>query len=326
VPRLRWIALLVAALLVVLLGVNALVVGAETKPARADIGRIVRLPGGDDLQVREDGPPTAPTLVLLHGFAGSMHWWEQVVPALAGRCHVVRFDLLGHGGSAKPSGGYSMEHQAQLVDEALAQLGVHRALLVGHSMGGVVATALATRDRALVAGVALIDSPPTASSGSLPFTARLGFIPVIGPATRTLASNGMVAEGLQDAFTPGFKVPHQFVSDYWRMTYTSYNDSHSASQSYERHETLPRRLAALGLPLLAIYGTQDRIVSPASERDYAGVPGAQVVAITGSGHSPMVEQPAVTAGLLLTFAAHTLPQAAAGAPRVSSPARATARR
>ena len=306
--RRRWPRLVLAfvAVLAVLLGVNALIVTGETKPARADSGRIVRLPHGDDLQVREDGPRAAPAIVLLHGFASSLHWWNAITPALAARYHVIRFDLLGNGGSAKPGGGYSMEHEAQLVDEALSQLGIHRALIVGHSMGGLVATALATRDRSLPTGLVLIDSPVNPHAGSLPFLARLGFLPVLGPATRTLASNGMVEQGLSDAFAPDFKVPHQFVSDFWKMTYTSYASTDRESHAYLEHESLDRRLAALGgLPVLALYGTRDKLVSPASERNYSSVPGAQVVAIPGAGHSPMVEKPHPTSALILEFAART---------------------
>ncbi len=304
----RWITVAVVVAFVVLLGVNALVVGAETKPARADIGRLVALPGGDELQVREDGPATAPTIVLLHGFAGSLHWWNNLVPLLTPRYHVVRFDLLGHGGSSKPSGGYSMEHQAQLVDEALHLIGVRRALIVGHSMGGLVATALATRDRALTAGVALIDSPPTSTAGKLPFTARLGFVPVLGQALRsTLITNGLVSKALQSAFAPGYPVPHQFVSDFWQMTYTSYTDSDHEDNAYLKRQPLAPRLTALDLPVLGIYGTEDRIVSPAAMReDYAQIPGVQIVAVAHAGHSPMVEKPYATAQALLPFAARTL--------------------
>jgi pimeloyl-ACP methyl ester carboxylesterase len=304
----RWAAVAVVAALVVLVGVNALVVSAETKPAHADIGRLVTLPGGDRLQVREDGPAAAPTIVLLHGFAGSLHWWENLVPLLDVRYHVVRFDLLGHGGSSKPAGGYSMEHQAQLVDEALHQIGVRRALIVGHSMGGLVATALATRDRALAAGVALVDSPPTAASGKLPFTARLGFVPILGQALRSaLITNGEVQNALQSAFAPGYPVPHQFVSDFWKMTYTSYTASDSADKAYLESRPLAPRLTALGLPVLGIYGTEDRIVSPTAMReDYATIPRAQLVAVARAGHSPMVEKPYATAQALLPFAARVL--------------------
>jgi pimeloyl-ACP methyl ester carboxylesterase len=307
--RRRWTAVsMVVGLVVVLLVVNALVVDAKTKPAHADIGQLVTLPGGDQLQVRQDGPPSAPTIVLLHGFDSSLHWWENLVPLLAAHYHVVRFDLLGHGGSSKPAGGYSMEHQAQLVDEALHRLGVHRALIVGHSMGGLVATALATRDRALAAGVALVDSPPTAAAGKLPFMARLGFVPVLGQALRSaFITNGEVQSALQSAFAPHYRVPHQFVTDFWQMTYTSYTQSHREDSAYLEHQPLAARLTALGLPVLAIYGTLDAIVVPKAMReDFATVPHAQVVAITGAGHSPMVEKPYATASALLPFAATTL--------------------
>jgi pimeloyl-ACP methyl ester carboxylesterase len=199
-----------------------------------------------------------------------------------------------------------MEHQAQLVDEALAQLGIRRAMIVGHSMGGTVATALSERDRALVAGLVLIDSPVNSHAGELPFIARLGFVPLLGPATRTLATNGMVQQGLKAAFAPGFKVPHQFVSDFWKMTYSSYASSHSESRAYLQHESIDKRLARLGLPLLVLYGTRDKLVSPGSERQYANVPGSLVVAIAGAGHSPMVEKPSDTLRLILAFASHTL--------------------
>jgi pimeloyl-ACP methyl ester carboxylesterase len=173
-------------------------------------------------------------------------------------------------------------------------------------MGGLVATALAGRDRALVAGIVLIDSPPTAGAGELPFLARLGFVPVIGPATRTLATDGMVANGLSSAFAPGLKVPAAFVADFWRMTYTSYDDSEHDAKDYLKPHSLPARLTPLGLPLLALYGTHDKLVSTDSENDYASVPGAHVVAIPGSGHSPMVEKPYATSRLILSFAARTL--------------------
>ena len=67
----------------VALGVNALIVGGQTRQARAYDGFIVRLPHGDDLQVHENGPASAPALVLLHGFAGSLRWWDAITPALA---------------------------------------------------------------------------------------------------------------------------------------------------------------------------------------------------------------------------------------------------
>ncbi|MFJ5834942.1 alpha/beta fold hydrolase [Streptomyces sp. NPDC093089] len=89
--------------------------------AEASGDRIVRLPGGD-LHVVQEGPPDAPTVGLLHGLGGSTAWWDPVLPALRD-LHVVRVDLLGHGSSAKPAGGYGMAEQARQVGAALEQLG-----------------------------------------------------------------------------------------------------------------------------------------------------------------------------------------------------------
>lgn len=163
--RLRWkIALTLLAALVLVAVTNAVMTSQETAPAKADIGHIVDLPGGD-LQVREDGPPEAPVIVLLHGFACSIHWWNGITPLLARSHRVIRIDLLGHGGSAKPRDGYSVDHRAELVQQALARVGVEHALVVGHSMGGAVATALVERAPALVDALVLIDSPPNEESG-----------------------------------------------------------------------------------------------------------------------------------------------------------------
>ena len=69
--------------------------------------------------MREDGPADAPAVVLLHGFACSIRWWDRMVAALARDHRVIRFDLLGHGGSEKPKDGYSMENQARWSRPAL---------------------------------------------------------------------------------------------------------------------------------------------------------------------------------------------------------------
>src|SRR5262245_35867169 len=154
----RRILLGVVAVVVVLLVVDTIVVDRQTKAAKADAGRIIDLPGGD-LQVREDGPRDAPNIVLLHGFACAIGWWAGVIPALARSHHVITFDLLGHGGSEKPREGYGMDDQAHRVSAALDRLGVRRATIVGHSMGGAVATALIEERRPLVANAVLIDTP-----------------------------------------------------------------------------------------------------------------------------------------------------------------------
>lgn len=287
-------------LLAILLGVNTVVTDNETKAASADIGRILDLPGGD-LQVREDGAREATPVVLLHGFSASMHWWTPLVERLGKDFRLIRFDLLGHGGSEKPGAGYSMEHQAEQVSRALSVLRVERAVIVGHSMGGTVATALVERDPQLVDGVVLIGTPPDPDSSDLPFVGKLGFVPVIGEAFRRVTPDSVVRSGYEDAFAKGFEVPDQFVEDFRRMTYTSYDKSHDGSDDFGSQRSLPDRLAAIGKPLFVIYGADDRLVDPESIRKYARNRGVGTRTIPETGHSPMAEQPSETARLIRAF-------------------------
>src|ERR1044072_8896571 len=149
-----------------LVGVNALVTGAETKPAEGTVpgGRIVELPGGD-LRVVDGGRPHGPPIVLVHCFTCAIGWWDGMIPHLQRRHRVVAVDLLGHGGSEKPASGYWIENQAALLARGLSRLGVRGATVVGHSLGGPVSIALAERSPQLVDRLVVIDSIPDSLSG-----------------------------------------------------------------------------------------------------------------------------------------------------------------
>ncbi len=85
-------------------------------------------------------------IVLLHGFATSSHLWSDVVPALPAGHRVVVLDLLGFGRSDPPrSAPVDVEAHADRLVAVLDQLGIERACLVGHGMGGGVAQSVATR-------------------------------------------------------------------------------------------------------------------------------------------------------------------------------------
>ncbi len=294
--------LALVAVLVVALAVNTVVTDRDTEPAKADVGRVIDLPGGD-LQVREDGPRDAPNVVLLHGFACSIGWWDGMIRLLARDHHVITFDLLGHGGSEKPREGYGMKDQARRVSAALDRLGVRRAAIVGHSMGGAVGTALVELRRPLVDSFVILDTGPDKGDGKLPFTARLGFVPVLGEAIRRVVPDSLIRKGLESAFADGFHVPDRFVDDFRDMTYSSYDGSHDAVDDYRDEKGLAERLAdeRVPVPLLVIFGSQDDIADPKSAQDYRIVPGARIVLIDGAGHSPHVEKPRATARMITNF-------------------------
>lgn len=299
------IAIGIVAAIVVLIGVNALVTSAETEPAEVTEpdGRIVRLPGGQ-VEAIDVGPRDGSPIVLVHCFTCAIDWWDGMIPRLAREHRVVAVDLLGHGGSEKPTSGYEIENQADLVAGVMGRFGVGPAMVVGHSLGGTVATALAERSPQLVERVVIIDSEAEHEEGDLGLLAKLAFAPVIGDALWRIKADFTIRQGLEVAFAPGFDVPDAFVDDLKAMTYNSYDKSASESQAYSEERGLAERMRDSGQPLLAIMGAEEQIIEdPQAALDVyaATVPGAQTELIEGVGHSPNVEAPARTAALVLGF-------------------------
>src|SRR5438067_950287 len=92
---------------------------------------------GHRLSYRSGG--SGPVLVLIHGITGSAATWDDVLPWLAERHTVVAPDLFGHGRSAKPRGDYSLGAYANGIRDLLEVLGIPRATIVGHALGGGIA-------------------------------------------------------------------------------------------------------------------------------------------------------------------------------------------
>jgi pimeloyl-ACP methyl ester carboxylesterase len=312
----RWKVLIgVLVALVVLLAINTVVVDQQTKSADVNVdgGQIIRLPGGD-VQVKVDGPtdeegrtpPRAP-IVLLHCYACSMRWWDELVPLLDTDRRVIRVDLLGFGGSEKPKSGYSVDDQAQLVAGALNELDVQGAVVVGQSMGTAMAVSLAQQSSQLVDRVVGISLGPTNSESSLPFLAKLEYVPVLGEALWRLTPNFVVKKAFGDAFAPDFDVPDEFedviVDGYHDMTYTSYDKANSALEDFRDEEPLNDRMTAAAVPMMAVFGEEDQIVEiPEAVEGWSDVPGIEIKTLPGVGHTPQVEAPDKTAAVIEGFA------------------------
>ena len=291
-------------LVVVLLAVNTIVTDLETKPARKGAGgKLVEVAGGE-LFYKDEGDRDDPAVVLLHGFAGSQRWWDRVAPELARRgLRTIRLDLLGHGRSEKPRDGYAPDEQARRVAEALRRIGVRRAAVVGHSMGGTVASALVEERPRLVSRVAVIGTAPRAGFGELPLTGRIATWPVVGELARRFAPDQVIRAGLDSAFADGVDVPDAFVDDLDGMTHSAYAKSRDEADDFLEERANSRRIRRSGKPLLVIFGTADEIVDPKAAAAWGrGVPRARVVRLRGAGHSPHWERPREVVKLLLDFA------------------------
>lgn len=282
------IAVSVLLLGVVALLLNELVVTKEERKAEPFAGGHVLELDGPDLNVREYGPPGERAVVLLHGYSSSIEWWGRVAPQLARDQRVIAIDLVGHGGSEAPgdSTAYRSAEQAKAVHNALVALGVRRAVLIGHSMGGAVSAEVARQYPETVERVVVSDTPAADDLVSMPLLGKMVCWPVIGPAMDLFRGVDAISEGsLQTGFAADFPVPDYAHRSLERLTYAGLCDSVEGP-----HPTV-ETLVALHKPVLVLWGDQDVLTPTAPNVARYAAAGLTPVVITGSGHTPMVEQP-----------------------------------
>jgi len=298
--RRRWPAVVVV-LLAGLLALNTITVNNQSEGAKRDIGMLMTVPGGE-MQWRVDGHNNnAPTLLLIHGLGESMRVWDPMIPILSHHYQVLRVDLLGFGGSSKPTGNhYSIEQQALRVALLLKQLHVRPAAIVGSSLGGLVAVALAEHSPALVTRLVLIDTPPTTTDLQEPLEDKLLRIPVLGQLSWRLAPNAAIRNALKSAFAPGYHVPTRSLNDFRRTTYDSFTKSDDAVHAFLHHAPIPNRLRAMRAPVLVIFGSRDQLISPTSHNAYTSLPLVHLNILDNAGHSPNWEHPTTIAHLIDT--------------------------
>lgn len=160
--------------------------GPETQPS-FPAGQVhpLRLPGrsvfvGDlEFFIRETGPVDAPPLVLIHGWGDhSLVVFHALIPLLAVRFRVVAMDNRNTGKSDRVRGGYDITENAEDVAGVMGVLGIDSAIVVGYSMGGMIAQSLARNHPHLVKGLVLAGtaSTPPATTGMAGVLLRLGIV------------------------------------------------------------------------------------------------------------------------------------------------------
>lgn len=276
---------------------------AEHTPSGPDAGnQSVRIDDGGP-QVAQDGNPGAPAMLLIQNAAAPLACWDPFVPRLAGAHRVIRVDLLGRGSPVSPADRYDIRAQASRVGAVLDDLGVSHVIVVGHSSGCTVATALAEQRPGAVAGLALIDFGPSlqAKIPERPLF-RLVLTQFPGRLLWRLRTEASVRKAVRTGFTRPVDIPEVFVEHALRMTHRDFVGAMRGPLNYLAQRSLPGRLAGLGIPLLVIFGADDQRWRSSQARAYEAVPGARVELLPGVGHSPMLEDPQTTGTLLLEFA------------------------
>jgi pyruvate dehydrogenase E2 component (dihydrolipoamide acetyltransferase) len=223
-------------------------------------------------------------VVLLHGFGGDLETWLFNQEALAGPGRsVYALDLPGHGGSSKDVGSGSLAELAAAIAGALDALGLDRVHLVGHSLGGAVAAELALGRPQRTASLALIASAGLGSEingeylhGFVEAESRRELKPVLELlfADPDVVTRDFVEDVLRTKRLDGVTEALQAIAD-------------SCFPEGTQAFALAERLAGIEVPVLVIWGADDRIVPPTHARAVAA--GARVEVVGGAGHMPQME-------------------------------------
>jgi pimeloyl-ACP methyl ester carboxylesterase len=240
-------------------------------------------------------------LVLVHGLGCTRRSWDRVVPLLEDRFRLLLVDLPGFGGRAEEARrDVTIEDMAAALAGDMEAAGLSDAVIAGHSMGGLVATALAEASPALAGRLVLIDTPPAYDARLTARTSqeRLLRTPVIGPLLWRAASRDRLRSGLESAFAPGFDVPDTFVDDLEATPWAGFAGGTTAVDDYLTERPLAARLGALPVPVTFVFGDEDRRVDSASPAAFDGVAGVEVVRLPGVGHTPIWEAPERSAELI----------------------------
>ena len=276
-------------------GFGPIEAAAETVEAAAPQSRQIEA-GGRRLNCLDIGEGGIPVL-FLHGFGADLNSWMFLQPALAEGRRTVALDLPGHGGSAKELDGADDASFAALLVEALAALEIERAHLVGHSMGGGIALALAASHPERAASLTLIASAGLGPEINADFIA--GFI----RAQRRREMQEVLALLVHDAS----QMSRNMVEDVLR--YKRLDGAQAALEKIaaawfpegRQRAYDAERPASLAMPVQIIWGREDRIIPAGHAAQLASRLPVHILPETG--HLPHMERAGEAARLVRAFIA-----------------------
>ncbi|CAM5614363.1 bifunctional 3-oxoadipate enol-lactonase/4-carboxymuconolactone decarboxylase PcaDC [Streptomyces canarius] len=238
----------------------------------------------------EEGPASAPPLLLGPSLGTSLALWDQVAPELSAAHRVVRWDLPGHGGSAAGliGPGARVGDLAALVLELADTLGIDRFAYAGVSLGGAVGLHLAVHHPERLSSLAVLCSSAH-FGGEAPWRERAERVRREGLAG--------LADGAEARwFTPGFSVPG-LVRDHREADPQAYAACCDALAAFDLRD----RLGEITVPTLLVAGRQDPATPPAHLREIAdAVPAATLVELPGASHLAPAQCPRAVLSALRT--------------------------
>jgi pimeloyl-ACP methyl ester carboxylesterase len=239
-------------------------------------------------------PGAEPAVLCVHGYCQSSAYWAPTLDRLAAAgAGGLAPDLPGFGAAAGAPGPYTMETYADGLVALLDARGLDRVALVGGSMGGVVAQHLTLRNPDRVTRLLLVATGAATADPA----AGLARADTIASAPWDAAAVVPVVAGFfREPPPPARLVEYQQIA-----LAASHRAAVEAARSNAGSRTL-ERLGEIRIPTLIIQGRHDRARTPeqgAALRDR--IPGARLVVLEGSGHTPQIEEPAAFHAVALPF-------------------------
>ena len=248
----------------------------------------------DNTKMRYVDAGAGSPVVMIHGNAGSVDDWD--FNSMGQLCHdhrLIAIDRPGHGKSDRPdSKTATLHYQAKLVHDTLAQLGVTRPVLVGHSWGGSLALAYAVDYPNELSAIVLLAPAAYPDKGGDQFMRAILKTPVIGDATltvgRLLFGKSILKKELNKAFYPD-SVPDdylQYASSSWlhhKQVRATLEDEWSLNKDLEQTS---RHYGEIRIPVVIVTGDQDKIVS-AKDNAYrlkTSITQSQLIELKNTGH------------------------------------------
>jgi pimeloyl-ACP methyl ester carboxylesterase len=234
-------------------------------------------------------------VLLLHGWLGSWALWRKTIEVLGKDFRTYALDFWGFGESGDQGEDFSVDNFVTLVNQFMDRLGIVKAPLVGHSMGGTVSLSAAMLNPEKVVKVIVIGSPIVGSSLS-PLLKLAAYRQWIGLAETQPRLFDIFMSGLRVGLRgysyllakDGRALGNMFASDISKLTIGPFFESITTL----RQTDLRPHMNGVKVPILGIYGKKDLIVSPKQNKvlkEYA--PHSKIAMFEDSGHFPMLDEP-----------------------------------
>ncbi|HEY0799118.1 MAG TPA: alpha/beta hydrolase [Candidatus Baltobacteraceae bacterium] len=268
---------------------------ATAAPTMESLNQAMRLPIDDAVLEVQDEGSGAPAVLMLHPFPLAAGVWDETAATLSKRTRVIRLDLRGLGASGAPPGPYLMEALAGDVAAVLDALRVERAIVVGNSLGVMVALAFyrmfAERvlALALICGRAGADDPPTVRARN-----------DLAANVEREGSAALVASHLGRLFAPQTYTEQPALIERARLMIEASDPRGAAAvlRGMALRVDSADLLDEIGIPVSVIAGVHDQFISVPEMRALAGAITGASFDLLDCGHVPELEVPLALTALL----------------------------